>query len=63
MTDARNEREAMDRAVDRADAARRSDFTGQCEEETPWGETFFVTRDGKQWVSCTHRPPHEYPAP
>jgi hypothetical protein len=53
----------MDRAVDRADAARRFDFTGQCEEETPWGETFFVTREGKQWVSCTHRPPHEYPAP
>lgn len=36
-------------------------FDGECREDIPFGETFYVFDDGKQFRSCTHRPPHIHP--
>lgn len=40
--------------------ADRTGFVGQCQEEVPFGEQFTVYVDGKQYLSCTHRPPHTH---
>jgi len=50
-----------------AAVARREDlmesesgFTGECREATPFGETFSIFSNGKEYTSCTHSPPHTH---
>jgi len=38
-----------------------SGFIGECREAVPFGETFYVTSNGKEFLSCTHTPPHTHP--
>jgi hypothetical protein len=38
-----------------------SGFIGECREAVPFGETFYVFSDGKEYRSCTHKPPHTHP--
>lgn len=47
-------------AESRRDEAVSSDreFIGDCREDVPFGEVFYVFVDGKQYLSCTHSPPH-----
>ena len=33
-------------------------FVGECREAVPFGETFYVTSGGQEFMSCTHTPPH-----
>ena len=43
------------------EAAIDEDFIGDCREDVPYGEVFYVMVDGKQYMSCTHTPPHMHP--
>ncbi len=44
----------------RRDEAISSDreFLGDCREDVPYGEVFYVFVDDKKYLSCTHSPPH-----
>lgn len=37
-----------------------SAFIGECREAVPFGETFYVTSHGTEYLSCTHLPPHTH---
>jgi len=43
--------------------ADRAGSIGECQEEVPFGEQFTVFVNGKQYMSCTHRPPHTHETP
>lgn len=60
-------REDVRAAVRRAVVARRADvlergtgFVGECREKVPFGEMFSVLVGGREYVSCTHTPPHTH---
>jgi len=36
-------------------------FVGECQEAVPFGEMFYVSSGGKEYMSCTHTPPHTHP--
>ncbi|HEY0166248.1 MAG TPA: hypothetical protein VGB75_04320 [Jatrophihabitans sp.] len=42
--------------------ADKSGFIGECRETVPFGEMFYVFAGGKEYMSCTHTPPHTHPA-
>ncbi len=54
--------------LDEAAASRREEimkeatgFIGECRESVPFGETFYVFSNGREFRSCTHTPPHNHP--
>lgn len=41
--------------------ASETGFIGECRESVPFGDTFYVMSGGREYISCTHSPPHTHP--